>query len=140
MEANITAGEALRKLRDEAGITQEQLAERVEQPQPYVSKLESGERALHVADLDPLADALGVNVTTILNYMTGLDSVLDRWELSEAEFTELIDDNPFLARDGSRVRRRGEVTPYVPSRSGRHQEHERRRSRSQEERRSPSLL
>ena len=66
------------------------------QPQSFVSKIETGERGVHIDDLEPLAAALQCNPTTILNHIAGLDSVLDRWELSESEFTELIDSNPSL--------------------------------------------
>lgn len=77
-------------------MTQAELAERLDQPQSFVSKLEAGERSLHVSDLKPLALALGVHPTTILNKIDDFDSILDRWELSESEFTELIDENPSL--------------------------------------------
>lgn len=77
-------------------MTQADLAHRLGHPQSFVSKVESGERAIHVDDLDVLAEALGINVTTILNRISGLDSILDRWELSESEFSELIDANPSL--------------------------------------------
>lgn len=96
MESARATGKALKALRQEAGLTQYELAQLLEDPQSYISKLESGERALHVADLDSLASALEVNVTTILNRIAGLDSVLDRWEFSETELTELIDTNPSL--------------------------------------------
>ena len=87
---------AIRSFRTEAGLTQEDLARRMGQPQSFLSKLESGERSLHVTDLAGLADALDVNDTTILNRIRSFDSILDRWELSESELTELIDTNPSL--------------------------------------------
>lgn len=92
----VTEGEAVKSLRVDAGLTQAELASALGQPQSFVSKIESGERTLHVADLEPLAQCLGCNVTTILNRITGFDSVLDRWMLSEPELTELIDSNPSL--------------------------------------------
>lgn len=92
----MTEGEAIRFLRLEAGLTQTDLAKALGQPQSFVSKIESGERTLHVSDLELFSHYLGCNVTTILNRITGLNSVLDRWMLSESELTELIDDNPSL--------------------------------------------
>lgn len=86
----------LRELRTQAGLTQEEVAHRLHQPQSLVSKLESGERSLHLTELDDYAAALGVNPTTVLNRIASFDSILDRWELSESEFTELIDSNPSL--------------------------------------------
>jgi len=41
----------LRALRNEAGLTQEALAERLKLPQSFVSKYESGERLLDVLEL-----------------------------------------------------------------------------------------
>lgn len=87
---------ALRELRTKAGLTQEEVADRLRQPQSLVSKLESGERSLHLTELDDYAAALGVNPTTVLNRIASFDSILDRWEFSESEFTELIDSNPSL--------------------------------------------
>ena len=92
----MTEGEAIRSLRLEAGLTQTDLAKALGQPQSFVSKIESGERMLHVSDLELLSHYLGCNATTILNRIAGLNSVLDRWMLSESELTELIDDNPSL--------------------------------------------
>lgn len=92
----VTEGDAVKSLRVDAGLTQAELASALGQPQSFVSKIESGERTLHVTDLEPLAQCLGCNVTTILNRITGFDSVLDRWMLSEPELTELIDSNPSL--------------------------------------------
>lgn len=96
MNEQETPGAVIRSLRTEAGLTQEIVAKRLDQPQSFVSKIESGERSIHIEDLDALAAALSVNVTTILNRMKSFDSILDRWDLSESEFTELIDGNPSL--------------------------------------------
>lgn len=92
----VTEGDAVKSLRVEAGLTQTELASILGQPQSFISKIEAGERTLHVSDLEPLAQALGCQITTILNRITGFDSVLDRWALSESELTELIDSNPSL--------------------------------------------
>lgn len=92
----MSEGEAIKSLRSETRLTQAELSSALGQPQSFVSKIESGERSLHVADLEPLAQNLGCSVTTILNRITGFDSILDRWELSESELTELIDSNPSL--------------------------------------------
>jgi transcriptional regulator with XRE-family HTH domain len=49
------------RLRKEAGLTQEQLAERSGLSQQYLSKLESGKRNPTVVTLYELATALGVS-------------------------------------------------------------------------------
>lgn len=50
----------LRQLRVEAGMTQVEVAKRLQVPQSFVSKYESGERRLDVIELRHVADALQV--------------------------------------------------------------------------------
>ena len=59
----------LRELRQEAGLTQVQVATRLEMPQSFVSKYESGERRLDVVELGHVAGALGVTVQRVLERM-----------------------------------------------------------------------
>jgi len=56
----------LREIRQEQGITQVELAERVNMPQSYVSKYEQGERRLDLVELDALATALRVSLIEIV--------------------------------------------------------------------------
>jgi transcriptional regulator with XRE-family HTH domain len=50
----------LRTLREERGLLQLELAERLGEPQSYLSKLESGERRLEFVRLEEVCAALGV--------------------------------------------------------------------------------
>lgn len=50
----------LRELRIEAGLTQTQLAARIEKDQTLVSKFESGERRLDVLEIREICLALGI--------------------------------------------------------------------------------
>jgi transcriptional regulator with XRE-family HTH domain len=50
----------LREVRTEAGIRQTDLAERLGQPQSFVSKYESGERRLDILELRDVCEALGL--------------------------------------------------------------------------------
>ena len=52
--------EILRELRIEAGLRQVDLAEKLGQPQPFVSRYESGERRLDVLELRTICRELGV--------------------------------------------------------------------------------
>ena len=45
----------LRKARNEAGLMQVDVAEKIKKPQSYVSKIERGERRIDVAELSTLA-------------------------------------------------------------------------------------
>jgi ribosome-binding protein aMBF1 (putative translation factor) len=56
----------LRELRLAAGLTQVQVAARLDVPQSFVSKYESGERRLDVIELRHVADALGASLAVIL--------------------------------------------------------------------------
>lgn len=56
----------LRRLREEAGLTQVELAERLGRPQSFVSKVEVGERRLDVAELRILTEALGQDVVDVV--------------------------------------------------------------------------
>lgn len=87
---------ALRELRLEANLTQQDVAYRLGCPQSRISEMESGDRRVGVDELSAISQALGYSVSTIWNRAAGLDSVLDRWGMSEMELTELVDDNPSL--------------------------------------------
>ena len=56
----------LRELRLAAGLTQIQVAARLDVPQSFVSKYEAGERRLDVIELRYVAEALGTSLSTIL--------------------------------------------------------------------------
>ncbi len=56
----------LRRLREDADLTQAELAKRLDRPQSYVSKVEVGERRLDVAELRALTDALGLEVVEVV--------------------------------------------------------------------------
>jgi transcriptional regulator with XRE-family HTH domain len=56
----------LRTLREEAGLTQVEVATRLDEPQSFVSKYESGERRLDVIELHHVATALGASVRVVL--------------------------------------------------------------------------
>lgn len=52
--------ELLREIRLEADLRQIDLAKRLGQPQPFVSKYESGERRLDILELRALCKAVGI--------------------------------------------------------------------------------
>ena len=53
----------LRQAREEAGLTQEQVAKRLGRPQTWVSKCELGERRVDVVELEDWAAACGKGLT-----------------------------------------------------------------------------
>ncbi|MFL6164290.1 MAG: helix-turn-helix domain-containing protein [Jatrophihabitantaceae bacterium] len=52
----------LRSYREQAGLRQADVAERLELPQSFVSKYESGERRLDLIELRQVCQALGVSL------------------------------------------------------------------------------
>ncbi len=53
--------ELMMEARDGAGLTQTELAEKLDRPQSYVSKYENGERRLDVVEFLEVMRALGVD-------------------------------------------------------------------------------
>lgn len=53
--------QALTEIRRAQGLTQQQLADRLERPQSFVAKIEGGERRLEIVEAVELALALGVS-------------------------------------------------------------------------------
>jgi transcriptional regulator with XRE-family HTH domain len=75
-EYEVLLGE-LREARRQAGLTQVELARLVEEDQPWVSRIESGERRLDVIELRAICGALGV---PFLEFMARLEAALAQGE------------------------------------------------------------
>ena len=56
----------LRQLRTDAGLRQVDLAERLGEPQSFVSKYESGERRLDVVELAEICRGLGISLAAFV--------------------------------------------------------------------------
>lgn len=62
----------LRAIRQEAGLTQAALADRLHQSQSYVSKYESGEQRLDLFEIEAICAAAGVSLTNFVErYLEG---------------------------------------------------------------------
>ena len=66
IEKNMRIGRALHKLREEAHLTQSDVAAKLGKPQSFVAKIESGERSLHVAEFFDYARALDSDAYIVL--------------------------------------------------------------------------
>lgn len=65
----------LRDIRIDAGLRQVDLAEKLGQPQSFVSKCESGERRLDLLELEQVCICCGV---TLIDFVVRLDGAEDR--------------------------------------------------------------
>ena len=61
----------LRQMRIEAGLRQIDVAQRVGQPQPFVSKYESGERRLDLVELGLLCEAMDTSLEELARRFQG---------------------------------------------------------------------
>jgi transcriptional regulator with XRE-family HTH domain len=56
----------LREVRREAGLRQTDLAKKLDKPQSYVSKYESGERRLDLLELEQVCQAIGIRLKVLV--------------------------------------------------------------------------
>ncbi len=61
----------LRAVRDEAGLRQIDLAERLGHPQSFVSKYENGDRCLDLLELEQVCEALGLTLSELVQRYEG---------------------------------------------------------------------
>jgi transcriptional regulator with XRE-family HTH domain len=66
--------ELLRELRQEAGLTQVQVATALDEHQSFVSKYESAERRLDVIELQDILVVLGGSLTTFVDRLNADDT------------------------------------------------------------------
>lgn len=91
--SQIPVAMAIRMLRNRAGLSQRQLAQRMRVPRTYVSKIENEKACPTLSSLERLADALHVRVRDLLT-TTGRTLEDDIRELQNDEFiAEMI---PFV--------------------------------------------
>lgn len=62
----MTVSEKIQEARSKAGLTQQQLADKLGVSQQYIGNYESGKRYPKIQTLQKIADALGVSVTEFL--------------------------------------------------------------------------
>ncbi|WP_161810182.1 helix-turn-helix domain-containing protein [Steroidobacter agaridevorans] len=61
--AHVRLLELLLAAREKAGLTQQQLADRLGKPQSFISKYEGGERRIDVIEFIAIADALDIDAS-----------------------------------------------------------------------------
>lgn len=66
MAANDRIGKHLKRLREEAGLNQSQIARFLEVDQSYISKFEKGERQFSIDMLEKLSDLFGCDISALV--------------------------------------------------------------------------
>lgn len=87
-------GNRLRQLRKEAGLTQQQLAERSGFNQDRISNYENGRRPMRLAEMRVLAREIGCTVADILDDQDNPDRLSD----AERELLQAFRDSPNSAK------------------------------------------
>lgn len=62
----------LRQIRLDAGLSQQSLAQKLSQPQSFISKYESGERRLDIIELKEVCLMIGISLTNFTNRLEEL--------------------------------------------------------------------
>ena len=82
IERNRIAGKCLRRFRKEAGLTQSELAKRMNKSQSFVSKVENAEREISLIEIFFYADALNAGYSVVI---TEIHSSLHKAGLNKLE-------------------------------------------------------
>lgn len=72
------AGSAIRHFRQESGLSQEALADRLDMSPPYISMLESGKRYPSIEMLIRIANALEISPGAMLDFIAARYGVQDK--------------------------------------------------------------
>lgn len=90
--------ELLIEYRKNLQLAQTQLAEKLNKPQSFVSKYESGERRLDFIEVLEISECLNFDACHLINEIEGEEDVnlLREWQVSSREISLLINQNPSL--------------------------------------------
>lgn len=68
MDIKITVGKRIRHLRNEIGISQEELADRAGIDRTYITSVECGKRNISIVNVEKIANALGVTLAKLFDF------------------------------------------------------------------------
>lgn len=72
-ELTVRFGQRVKELRKSCGLTQEELAERVEVSKDYIGLIERGLRSPSLQVIEKIANSLGVTIHVLFNEMPNKD-------------------------------------------------------------------
>lgn len=93
----IVFGENLRLIREAAGLTQDDLAEKARKSQKAISKIENGGQRIYLDDLFNFADALNVPTAKLLTGQMALDD-FDELIIAEVHKLDTIEARQTLLK------------------------------------------
>ena len=79
--------------REQAGLTQGQVAELLDLPRPSISEIEAGRRKVVADEIAEFAEVYGVSLDWLLAEESGDDPRQDRVELAARELSKLDDED-----------------------------------------------
>lgn len=68
MDIKEALGKRIKLLRNQMGISQEELADRAEIDRTYITSVECGKRNISIVNIDKIAKALGVTLSKLFDF------------------------------------------------------------------------
>ncbi len=68
MDVKEALGKRIKSLRNQIGISQEELADRAEIDRTYITSVECGKRNISIVNIDKIAKALGVTLSKLFDF------------------------------------------------------------------------
>ncbi len=68
MNVKESLGKRIKLLRNEIGISQEELADRAEIDRTYITSVECGKRNISIVNIEKIAKALGVTLSKLFDF------------------------------------------------------------------------
>ena len=68
MDIRIAVGKRIKFLRNEIGISQEELADRAGIDRTYITSVECGKRNISIVNVEKIASALGVTLSKLFDF------------------------------------------------------------------------
>ena len=68
MDIKVAVGRRIKFLRNEIGISQEELADRADIDRTYITSVECGKRNISIVNVEKIARALGVTLSKLFDF------------------------------------------------------------------------
>ena len=87
----MSVAERLREAREAAGLSQGQVAKKLEMHRPTITEIEAGRRKVPAQELEQFAELYGVSIEWIVNGSTGADSGDARVLMAARQLSKMSD-------------------------------------------------